>query len=170
MELSSVTNSYGIRLAEPEDAEAISQMLANLAESMGDGAVFASTPEIIRRYGFGADSLFSVMIAEGAGLSLFFPHFSTTRGQPGVYVQDLWVAPAARGRNLGKQLLAATAGYATQSWGAGYMALTTHGHNDAARRFYRHLGFMVSGDDIPIHLTGPKFRSLGEQPAEASTP
>jgi len=165
---SSVTSSYEIRLAGRDDAEAITQMLANLADAMGDGAVFASTPEIIHRYGFMADALFSVMIAEDAGLSLFFPHFSTTRGQPGVYVQDLWVSPAVRGQNLGTRLLAATAAYATQSWGAGYMALTTHGHNETARRFYRDLGFMVAGDDTPMHLTGSKYQSLGEKLTEES--
>lgn len=162
MGLSSVTSSYEIRLAGPDDAEAITQMLANLADAMGDGVEFASTPDLIRRYGFDADALFSVMIAQDAGLSLFFPHFSTTRGQPGVYVQDLWVSPAARGQNLGTQLLAATAAYATQSWGARYMALTTHGHNEAARSFYRHLGFTVAGGYTPMHLTVSNYRSLGK--------
>lgn len=165
-----MTNSVDIRLAGPEDAEAITRMLADLADTMGDGAIFASTPGIIHRYGFSADALFSVLIADGSGLSLFFPHFSTTRGQPGVYVQDLWVDPAARGQHLGTRLLAATAAYATQSWGAEYIALTTHGHNDAARRFYHRLGFTVDGGDTPMHLAGSKYRSLGERLTKASDP
>ncbi|WP_299867311.1 GNAT family N-acetyltransferase [uncultured Hoeflea sp.] len=165
-----MTNSVDIRLAGPEDAEVIARMLTSLAETIGDGAKFASTPDIIRRYGFSADALFLVLIADGSGLSLFFPHFSTTRGQPGVYVQDLWVDLAARGQNLGTRLLAATAAHATQSWGAEYIALTTHDHNDAARRFYHHLGFTVDDGDTPMYLAGSNYRSLGEKLTKASDP
>lgn len=153
--------SHDIRLAGPEDAETIAQMLASLASDLGDGARFASTPDSIRRDGFSADPLFSVMIAGGVGLSLFFPHYSTTRGRPGVYVQDLWVAPAARGQDLGRRLLAATAAHAAQNWGAAYMALTTHGHNAAARGFYRRLGFVAADGDVPMYLTGLEILTGG---------
>lgn len=154
--------SYNIRLAVPDDAEEITEMLASLAEAMGDGAVFASTPDAIRQHGFGPNPLFFVMMAQGAGLSLFFPHFSTTRGRPGVYVQDLWVEPAARKHALGTRLLAATAAYAAQHWRAQYLALTTHGHNDAARAFYRRLGFGGAGGDVPMALTGAGFKALSQ--------
>lgn len=70
-----MTSSFAIRFAGPEDAEAIARMLADLAETMGDGAKFASTPNIIHRYGFSADALFLVLIADGSGLSLFFRIF-----------------------------------------------------------------------------------------------
>lgn len=152
--------SHHIRLAVPDDAEAITEMLASLARAMGDGTEFASTPDAIRQNGFGPKALFSVMISQDAGLSLFFPHFSTTRGQSGVYVQDLWVAPAARQKNLGTRLLAATAAHAAQSWGAQYLALTTHGHNAAARAFYQRLGFIAAADDVPMSLSGAGFVSL----------
>lgn len=155
-----MTGSIDIRLAAPEDSEAITEMLACLADELGDGMSFASTPALIRQYGFGPKALFSVMLAESEGLSLFFPHFSTTRGQPGVYVQDLWVSPTQRGQNLGVCLLSATAAHAAQSWGARYMALTTHGHNDAARRFYQRLGFVKAENDIPMALFGPNFLSF----------
>ncbi|MGB3244420.1 MAG: N-acetyltransferase, partial [Sulfitobacter sp.] len=152
-----MVGSEDIRLAVSADAEAITEMLAYLAEDMGDRAAFASTPEAIREFGFGPRPLFSVLIASGAGLCLFFPHFSTTRGCPGVYVQDLWVDPSARKQNLGTRLLTATAAQASKSWNAQYMALTTHGHNDAARIFYSRLGFISAEDDVPMKLTGQEF-------------
>ncbi len=157
-----MTRSRDIRLATVDDAETITELLACLAQEMGDGGVFASTPEAIRHYGFGPNALFLVMLAESDGLSLFFPHFSTTRAQPGVYVQDLWVNPTQRGQNLGARLLSATAAHAAQSWGARYMGLTTHGHNDAARRFYLHLGFAGAQNDVPMALNGPDFLSFAE--------
>lgn len=153
-----------IRRATPADAETIAAMLARLAEETGDGARFASTPETIRAHGFGRSALFETLIAEQdgtpVGLALFFRHYSTTRGQPGVYVQDLWTAPQARGQGLGAQLLAAAADHAHAAWGAGYLALTTHGHNEAARAFYERLGFAAQADDVPMMLDGSGFSAL----------
>lgn len=160
-----------IRLATPQDAEAIAAMLARLADETGDGARFASTPETILAHGFGPGALFETLIGEHigapAGVAVFVRHFSTTRGQPGVYVQDLWTSPAARGRGLGAALLAAVAGRARTSWGARYLALTTHGHNDAARAFYRRFGFAAHPDDVPMTLDGAAFDALGAR-AEAA--
>ena len=153
-----------VRLATPEDAAAIAAMLARLADETGDGARFASTAETIRVHGFGAAALFGSFVAEEAGapagVAVFVPHFSTTRGQPGVYVQDLWTAPATRGRGLGAALLAAVATHARDTWGARYLALTTHGHNDSARAFYGRFGFVAHPDDVPMTLDGPGFDRL----------
>lgn len=160
-----------VRLATPEDAEAVAEMLARLAEETGDGARFASTPETIRRHGFGPDALFETLIAEDrgdrAGVAVFMRQFSTTRGQPGVYVQDLWTAPQARGAGLGAALLAAVARHARLHWGAAYLALTTHGHNAAARSFYARFGFVAQPEDVPMTLDGLAFDAL---PARAERP
>ena len=153
-----------VRLATPDDAEAVAEMLARLADETGDGARFASTPETIRKHGFGPDALFETLIGERngqpAGVAVFVRHFSTTRGQPGVYVQDLWTSPAARGAGLGAALLAAVAGHARLHWGAAYLALTTHGHNDRARSFYARFGFVAHPEDVPMTLDGMAFDAL----------
>ncbi len=70
-----MVGSEDIRLAVSADAEAITEMLAYLAEDMGDRAAFASTLEAIREFGFGPRPLFSVLIASGAGLCLIFSAF-----------------------------------------------------------------------------------------------
>ncbi|MCB1349527.1 MAG: GNAT family N-acetyltransferase [Maritimibacter sp.] len=154
-----------VRLATPDDAAAIAAMLALLAAETGDGDRFASTPETIRVHGFGPGALFETFVAEHAGapagVAVFVRHFSTTRGQPGVYVQDLWTSPAARGQGLGAALLAAVADHAGRSWGARYLALTTHGHNAAARAFYQRFGFVAHPDDVPMTLDGAAFDALG---------
>lgn len=153
-----------IRLANRDDAGAIAAMLAQLAHETGDAARFATTPETIRAHGFGADPMFAALIAEeqGAprGLALFFRHYSTTRAMPGAYVQDLWVAPEARGKSLGTALLAAVADHAAAGWGARYIALTAHGHNGAAQGFYTGLGFAAEPDDVAMFLTGASLAAL----------
>lgn len=159
-----MTEDVEIRLARPEDVEAVANMLARLAGEIGDGDAFSSTPEVLRRYGFGPGALFSCCVAgDGSGpvgLALFFRHFSTTRGQPGVYVQDLWVSPEQRGRGLGQDLLGAVAHHAAQTWQAKYLALTTYRDNPGATRFYQRLGFAAHENDLPMAASGATFRKL----------
>jgi GNAT superfamily N-acetyltransferase len=139
-----------IRRAGPGDAGSVAWMLRQLAEGLGDGADFATTEETIRHHGYGPQAAFDTIIADTAdkplGMALFFRHFSTTRGQAGVYVQDLWIAPEARGAGLGPQLLAAVARHAATGWGAEYIALTVHASNAGADRFYDRLGFVAYPD------------------------
>jgi hypothetical protein len=94
-----------IRLAVAADCDTILAMLIQLARDLGDGDIFRCRLEDIRDHGFGANSLFRCLIAsrqqENLGLALFFPVFSTTRGQPGVYLQDLWVSSDCRDTGLG---------------------------------------------------------------------
>ena len=134
-----------IRLATPGDATAIAGMLARLAGELGEGDHFSTTAQTIAAHGFGPDPAFHAFIAgpqeAPSGLALFFRHFSTLRGAPGAYVQDLWVAGEARSQRLGQRLLAAVADHAARAWGARYLALTVHDTNPGATRFYDRLGF-----------------------------
>lgn len=156
-----------IRPAGPADAAALLVMLTQLAADLGDTPVFASTEATIRAHGFGADALFHTLIAgEAEGFALFFRHYSTTRGQPGVYVQDLWIAPARRGQQLGERLLAAVAGQAAAEWGARYLMLSVHRDNPRAAHFYRRLGFHLIEEQAPMVLDAAGFATLakGVQP------
>ena len=161
-----MTRGVRIREGRPEDAGAVLSMLAALAGELGLTERFASTEAAIRQHGHGARPLFSTLIAEAeapVGLALYFPHFSTMRGQPGVYVQDLWCAPGMRGQGLGAHLLAAVAEAAARDWGAAYMALSVHGHNADAGRFYARLGFEPASDERPVILGGQGFAALSEK-------
>jgi ribosomal protein S18 acetylase RimI-like enzyme len=158
-----MTEGVRIRMGAPEDAGAIHAMLAELAGELGFGATVTSTEATIRSHGHGPRALFSTLIAEAeapVGFALYFPHFSTMRGQPGLYVQDLWTTPAMRGQGLGTALLAAAAEASVRDWGAAYLALSLHHHNTVARHFYERLGFERASDDRPMFLAGPGFASL----------
>ncbi len=152
------------RLASPEDAADIAGMLALLADDLGDGDIFSSTAETIRQYGFGPDAMFQSVIAEkdgrSIGFALFFRHFSTTRAQPGIYVQDLWVHPEARGVYVGQHLLTEVSRYGAAHWRATYIALSVHADNAGATRFYQRLGFEAHTTDLPMALKGQAFQDI----------
>jgi len=88
-------------------------------------------------------SAFTSLIAEVddtfAGLALFFPIFSTWLGKPGVYVQDLYVDEAFRGRGIGEVLLRHVASWSMTRGGV-YLRLAVDRDNVAAQRFYDRLG------------------------------
>jgi len=149
-----------IRTATAADAGTLAMMLARLGDELGEPP--ATTEATIRTHGFGPGARFSCLVAEAAapmGFALYFPHFSTTRGAPGAYVQDIWTAPEARGQGLGARLLAAVAAAARRDWGAAYLALGVHGHNAEAARLYARLGFAAE-EVQPMALTGAGFTAL----------
>ncbi len=151
-------------LAETSDAACVARCLALLADDLGDGDVFASTDETIARHGFGPRPLFYALLSgerqDPDAMALFFPHFSTTRGCAGAYVQDLWVAEPARGRRLGQALLAEVARFAAREWQASYLMLSVHDDNPGAARFYQRLGFEIGGGVSSFSLTGDAFGGL----------
>jgi ribosomal protein S18 acetylase RimI-like enzyme len=160
-----------IRPALAADCDAILAMLAELARELGDGDRFQCRLDDIREHGFGTHSLFRCLIAtrqqQNLGLALFFPLFSTTRGQPGVYLQDLWVSKTCRDAGLGLRMLQQVAVDAGQQWQARYLDLMVHGHNQAAERFYRRHGFDEQADDRHLSIEGDQFSRL-QQPVKAA--
>lgn len=157
-------NTPTIRPAKATDAPVIANMLHRLANDLDDGDNFASNCETVLRYGFGQAAMFDVVIAESdskaVGFALYFAHFSTTKGKPGVYVQDLWVDPATRGGQIGQKLLAAVATNAANTWAAVYMKLSVHAGNIGAERFYSRLGFSANTNEIPMTVENNAFKAL----------
>ena len=153
-----------IRVANEADADDILAMLRCLAEETGDGDRFCCRVGDIREHGFGERPAFECLIAErgdrNLGLALYFPLFSTTRGRPGVYLQDLWVAPDCRDVGLGTRLLRRVIERAANQWQAVYLDLMVHGHNEGADRYYRRHGFEERADDRHLTLEGGAFEAL----------
>ena len=142
-----------IRFATANDAETIHRGLLGIAEIMGEPHKVMSTPDDIRRFGFGEKPAFQALIAEAggtfAGLCVFFPSFSTYRGRPGVYVQDLFVAEDFRRSGVGAQLLQHLAALTRQRGGC-YIRLAVAAGNLRAQAFYTRLGLDHS-DAEQIH-------------------
>ncbi len=156
---------WTIRRATADDVPTLSGLLAEMSEELGVTAASRCGARALRRHGFGETPLFRALIAErrdhALGLSLYFPEFSTFRGRPGVYVQDLFVRPEARSTGLAREMLAATARDGAEGWDAAYLRLTAHETNPRALAFYARLGFGTDTGERPLWIDGGAFRRLG---------
>jgi GNAT superfamily N-acetyltransferase len=132
-----------IRPATAADTPTIAALIRALAEyERLSHAVFLDEDRL-RDHLFGPRPFAEVLLAEEAnevvGFALFFPNFSTFLGQPGIYLEDLFVRPEHRGRGHGKALLAAVARLALER-GCGRLDWAVLDWNEPALRFYRSLG------------------------------
>lgn len=131
-----------IRFASAADAALVLDLVRELAHyERAPGAVVA-TPEDLVRHGFGRDRAFEALLAsidgEPAGFALFFPSFSTWLGRPGLFLEDLYVRDWARGRGVGRALLARLARIAVER---GYPRLNLNVLDwNPAKGFYERLG------------------------------
>lgn len=122
-------------------------MHALLSAMAGEvGRAIAGGAEALRRNGFGAEPRFRAVLAEAGGqavgLILFYPEYSSWRGEVGVYVQDIYLHPEARGRGLARALLA-RAWREAADWAPGYVTLMVDHRNAAAAAWYARQGFTL---------------------------
>jgi GNAT superfamily N-acetyltransferase len=141
-------NGITIRFATLEDVGVLLQLIHDLAlyEKAPDAVV--ATEEDLRRHGFGPKRHFEALLAlldgEPVGFALFHPRFSTWLGRPGVYLEDLFVTEAARGKGVGRRLMARLAAIALErGWERiDFQVLDWN----PARDFYRRVGMEHLGD------------------------
>jgi GNAT superfamily N-acetyltransferase len=95
--------------ATERDVAVILNFIRKLAEYEKLSHQVAATEELLRDTLFGERRVAEVLIAyladEPAGFALYFHNFSTFLGRPGIYLEDLFVEPAHRGKGIGKALL-----------------------------------------------------------------
>ncbi|MGC9328773.1 MAG: GNAT family N-acetyltransferase, partial [Candidatus Hinthialibacter sp.] len=98
-----------IRSAAPEDCASIHSMICELAKYEKLLDAVQSTSADISNALFGANACAEAILAfyenQPIGFALFFTTFSTFVGRPGIYLEDLYVKPAHRGKGVGKSLL-----------------------------------------------------------------
>ena len=158
-----------IRSGTVNDADAIHAALLRLGTHIGAHQEITSTPDDLRRYGFGEKPAFSTLIAEidseFAGLCLHFPIFSTWMGRPGVYVQDLYVEDRFRGRRIGEKLLRRVAKDCRAAGGV-YLRLSVDTDNETAKAFYEKLGIGWSSYEQVQKIVGDAFFAFADTPEE----
>ena len=97
-----------------------------------------------------------------AGFALFFHNYSTWLAKPGIYLEDLYVSPAARGEGLGKALLISLARLAVER-NCGRLEWSVLDWNEPAIQFYRSLG-AISMDEWTVNrVTGETLTNLAER-------
>ena len=154
-----------LRFARPGDEALIAHFVRALAryEKLEQYAV--ATPEQFERALFGPVPTAEVIIAEvdGApvGFALFYPAFSTFQGEPRLYLEDLFVDPAARGAGHGRALLAALAALAVER-GWTQMAWSVLDWNAPAIDFYEGVGAELDRSWLHTRLADDALRKLAD--------
>ncbi len=107
-----------IRPATPDDVATILRFVRDLAAFEREPDAVEATEAMLSEALFGPQPAAEAVIAEEAGapvgFALFFHNFSTWKGRRGLYLEDLYVTPAARGRGVGGALLRYLAGIAVE--------------------------------------------------------
>jgi GNAT superfamily N-acetyltransferase len=144
-----------IRTATPDDTPHICALIRALAEYEKLPALFDESR--LRDHLFGSPRYADVLIAEDSGevvgFALFFHNYSTFRGEPGIYLEDLFVKPEYRGKGHGRDLLAALARLALER-GCGRLEWSVLNWNEPAIRFYQSLGAVPMDQWTVYRLSG----------------
>jgi len=152
-----------IRKATKDDAATLHALTVALAEEIGSSMKMQSTAQDCRTHGFSESPFFEAILAEtdgrACGLCIYFYTYSSWRGEPGIYVQDLYVGSGMRGTGLGKELLAKVVMLGKEK-GATHLRLCVDHENSAAQDFYRAIGFKWRDDDHVYETDGRAFHDL----------
>jgi GNAT superfamily N-acetyltransferase len=152
-----------IRPARIDDIPALVGMVYELAEFERAVEECHLTAEQLTAALFGAHPrVFCHVATDGAdepvGMALWFLTYSTWEGVHGVYLEDLYVRPSARGTGAGKALVAALAAECVAN---GYRRLEWAVLDwNPARAFYDALGAGPKADWVPYRLTGAPLAEL----------
>jgi GNAT superfamily N-acetyltransferase len=159
-----------IRTAEPRDVPVLLALVRELAEYEREPDAVEATEELLADALFGPDAVASCHVAvddtsgEVVGMALWYVTFSTWKGRPGMWLEDLYVRPAARGGGLATALLRALAtvcverGYPRLEWWVLDWNTPAHG-------FYRTLGASPQDEWTTWRLDGDALAELGSRPA-----
>jgi GNAT superfamily N-acetyltransferase len=157
--------SLVVRPARPEDTGAVFDLIRALADYEKRLDSVAATEADIRRALFADDARVHCDIAEwdgaSAGFALWFLTYSTFAGRHGIYLEDLFVLPAQRGRGIGKALFAALARHA-EARGCDRLSWSVLDWNADAIGFYESLGAEHVTEWLHMALKGEGLRRLAK--------
>jgi GNAT superfamily N-acetyltransferase len=154
-----------IRRARPDEAGLVLSLVRELAEYEKLLHEVEATEADIEVALFGENPLLFCAIAEwqgeAAGFAIWFINFSTFSGRSGIYLEDLFVRPALRGKGIGKALLAYLAqecvanGWSRLQW-------SVLDWNTPSIEFYRSLGAALMDEWTVCRIGGPALAVLAQ--------
>jgi GNAT superfamily N-acetyltransferase len=157
------SSNLSIRTATEDDVPVVLGFIRQLAdyERLLDQVV--ATEARLRETLFGARPAAEVLLAfdggEAVGFALFFHNYSTFLAQRGLYLEDLFVTPAARGRGVGRALLSALARIAVER-DCGRFEWAVLDWNAPAIAFYQRLGAVMVDEWRIFRVTGAALGTL----------
>jgi len=155
--------ALAIRPATPDDLPLIAELIRALADYEKLAHEVRYDEATLGEKLFGPRPYAEVLIGEidGApmGFALFFHNFSTFEGRPGIYLEDLFVRPEARGLGLGKALLAELARIAVER-GCARLEWWVLDWNAPSIGFYRSLGARPMDEWTVMRVDGAALEAL----------
>jgi GNAT superfamily N-acetyltransferase len=158
-----MADHINIRNATRADVPLIFAFIRELAEYERLSHEVVATEDQISKTLFGDRAVSEVVIAnlhgQPVGFALFFPNYSTFLGRPGLYLEDLFVRPEARGHGVGRKLLEHLAAIAVErEWGR--LEWRVLDWNQPSIAFYEKLGAEPLADWTVYRVTGTALRQL----------
>lgn len=161
------TGSLSIRPARASDVPAIFTMIHELAVFEHLEHLMTASETMLYEGLFGARPACEALVGTENGVplafALYFHSFSTFVGRKGLYLEDLYVKPEARGKGYGRQMLAALARLALER-GCGRFEWSVLDWNENAIAFYRNVGADVMPDWRICRVTGSALADLAGSP------
>jgi len=153
-----------VRAARPADVESIHRFVCELAAFERAPDAVTSTPAMMHAALFGPDPAAEALVAEGpageaVGFAIFYPTFSTWTGKRGIWLDDLYVTPDARGSGAGGALLAAVARIAVER-GCARFEWWVLDWNEPAIGFYRARGAVPQSEWTVQRVSGEALLAL----------
>ena len=152
--------------ATPADVAVILELIRALSEYEKLAHTVLATEDALRHSLFGprpaAEVLLALDDARPVGFALFFPNYSTFLAKPGLYLEDLFVTPHARGRGIGGALLKRLAVIARER-GYGRVEWSVLDWNEPAIGFYKKLGAIPMDEWTTFRLTEEGIAKLATQ-------
>ncbi len=152
-----------IRRARINDVPQILAFIRELADYEREPDAVEATESDIEQALFGAGSTTHCLIAEtpegAVGFALYFYNFSTWTGKRGIYLEDLYVTPEARGRGAGKALLVALARKTVEE-GCRRFEWSVLNWNTPSIEFYESLGARPMTEWIGYRVDGDALARL----------
>jgi GNAT superfamily N-acetyltransferase len=158
-----MSDEISIRPAAEHEVPVILQFIRDLAKYEHLEHQVVATEAMLSEGLFGprpyAEVVFACRDGEPVGFALFFHNFSTFLGRPGIYLEDLFVRPEARGHGVGRRLLAWLAAE-TVSRNCGRLEWAVLDWNEPSIQFYRNLGAVAMNEWKIFRLIGPALSQL----------
>jgi GNAT superfamily N-acetyltransferase len=155
--------SFRIEPAQPRDTAALLSLIRALAQYERLTHLVVGTEAQLREELFGARPVIEAVVGwedeRPVGFALYFHNFSTFLARRGLYLEDLFVVPEARGRGYGKALMRQVARVAVDRQ-CGRFEWTVLDWNQPAIDFYRSLGAEVLPDWRICRVTGEALSTL----------
>jgi GNAT superfamily N-acetyltransferase len=162
-----------IRTATPADVPQILAFIRDLAEYEREPDAVHATEADLLRDGFGPTKRFDCLIADWAepgtaapgtpaGFALYFHNYSTWLGHAGIYLEDLFVRPAFRGKGIGKALLTRVAAIAVEE-GCPRLEWSVLDWNQPSIDFYHQMGAVMKSEWKGMRVSGDALPALAAQ-------